>query len=183
MCSEQEAGLWLHSSVWCRLDTDRDFAQFVAFGPDVVHEHLIGSELVLDGQRVVLTLLHLLQLDSVSQAPHYLNPAASLMEEAMGEAEIPAACKWGCVYIICALRIRRNSSSSITEWTTHSHTFLYAQKEKGSAEAGGRRPKIQLATQSAFCSSFRSRPGSSEVSSSILRRFWGKERQSENMTG
>lgn len=70
--------------VWSELDTDLDFAQFVAFGPDVLHEHLIGSELVLDGQRVVLTLLHLLQLDSFTQAPHHLNPASSLAEEAKG---------------------------------------------------------------------------------------------------
>ncbi len=61
--------------------TDHDFAQFVAFGPDVVHEHLIGGELVLDGQRVVLTFLHLLQLDSFTQVPHHLNPTSSLMEE------------------------------------------------------------------------------------------------------
>lgn len=64
------------------LNADHDFAQFVAFGPDVVHEHLIRSELVLDGQRVVLTLLHLLQLDPFTQTPHYLDPASSLVEEA-----------------------------------------------------------------------------------------------------
>lgn len=67
-----------------KLDTDHDFAQFVAFGPDVVHEHFIGSELVLDGQRVVLALLHLLQLDSFTQVPHHLNPESSLTEEAKG---------------------------------------------------------------------------------------------------
>lgn len=67
-----------------KLDTDHDFAQFVAFGPDVVHEHLIGCELVLDGQRVVLTLLHLLQLDPFTQVPHHLNPESSLTEEAKG---------------------------------------------------------------------------------------------------
>lgn len=65
-------------------DTDHDFAQFVSFGPDVVHEHLVGSELVLDGQRVVLTLLHLLQLDSFTKVPHHLNPESSLMGEAKG---------------------------------------------------------------------------------------------------
>lgn len=58
--------------------TDHDFAQLVALGPDVVHEHLVGGELVLDGQGVVLALLHLLQLDAIAQAPHHLNPAASL---------------------------------------------------------------------------------------------------------
>lgn len=63
-----------------RFGTDHDFAQFVAFGPDVIHEHLVGSELVLDGQRVVLTLLYLLQLDSFTQVPHHLNPASSLAD-------------------------------------------------------------------------------------------------------
>lgn len=70
--------------MWSTLDTDHDFAQFVAFGPDVVHEHLIGSELVLDGQGVVLALLHLLQLDSFTQVPHHLNPESSLTEQAKG---------------------------------------------------------------------------------------------------
>lgn len=68
--------------------THHDFAQFVAFEPDVIHEHFIGSELILNGQRVVLTLLHLLQLNSFTQVPHYLNPESSLVEEAkddMGE--------------------------------------------------------------------------------------------------
>lgn len=60
--------------------TDHDFTQFVAFGPDVVHQHLIGSELVLDWQRVVLALLHLLQLDFFTQVSHHLNPASSLVE-------------------------------------------------------------------------------------------------------
>lgn len=59
--------------------TDHDFSQFVAFGPDVVHQHLVGGELELDGQRVVLALLHLLQLDSIPQVPHHLDPAPSLM--------------------------------------------------------------------------------------------------------
>lgn len=73
--------------MWSKLDTDHDFAQFVSFGPDVVHEHLIGSELVLDGQRVVLPLLHLLQLDSITQVPHHLNPESSLMGERKGQHE------------------------------------------------------------------------------------------------
>ena len=76
-CSKPEACMW-------HLDTHHDFAQFVPFGPDVVHEHLIRSELVLDGQRVVLTLLHLFQLDSFTQVPHHLNPESSLTEEANG---------------------------------------------------------------------------------------------------
>lgn len=59
--------------------TDHDFSQLVAFGPDVVHQHLVGGELVLDGQRVVLPLLHLLQLDSFPQVSHHLNPAPSLV--------------------------------------------------------------------------------------------------------
>lgn len=66
-------------------DTDHDFAQFVAFGPDVVHEHLVGGELVLDGQGVVLTLLHLLQLDSLAEVPHHLHPASSLAEQNKGQ--------------------------------------------------------------------------------------------------
>lgn len=73
--------------MWSKLDTDHDFAQFVSFGPDVVHEHLIGSELVLDGQRVVLPLLHLLQLDSITQVPHHLNPESSLMGGRKGQHE------------------------------------------------------------------------------------------------
>lgn len=80
-CSKQEG---CSISFWSKLETDHDFAQFVAFGPDVVHEHLIGSELELNGQRVVLTLLHLLQLDSFAQVPHHLNPESSLTEEAKG---------------------------------------------------------------------------------------------------
>lgn len=63
-----------------RFGTDHDFAQFVAFGPDVIHEHLVGSELVLDGQRVVLTLLHLFQFDTFTQVPHHLNPASGLAD-------------------------------------------------------------------------------------------------------
>lgn len=82
----QAAGrhLGININVWSKSDTDHDFAQFVAFGPDVVHEHLIGSELELDGQRVVLALLHLLQLDSFTQVPHHLNPESSLTEQAKG---------------------------------------------------------------------------------------------------
>lgn len=67
-----------------KLDTDHDFAQFVALRPDVVHEHFIRSELVLNWQRVVLALLHFFQLDSFTQVPHHLNPESSLTEEAKG---------------------------------------------------------------------------------------------------
>lgn len=65
-------------------DSHHDFTQFVSFGPDVVHEHLVRGELVLDWQRVVLTLLHLLQLDSLTQVPHHLDPESGLTEEAEG---------------------------------------------------------------------------------------------------
>lgn len=75
-----------------RFGTDHDFAQFVAFGPNVIHEHLVGSELVLNGQRVVLTLLHLLQLDSFTQVPHHLNPASSLADSMRKRNEKMANC-------------------------------------------------------------------------------------------
>lgn len=60
------------------LKAHHDFAQLVAFGPDVIHQHFIRSQLVLDGQRVVLPLLHFLQLHSISQGPHHLDPASGL---------------------------------------------------------------------------------------------------------
>lgn len=42
-----------------------DFSQLVAFGTDVVHEHFVRCELVFNGQWVVLTLLNLLQLNTI----------------------------------------------------------------------------------------------------------------------
>lgn len=69
------------SLLWCKRageTTHQDLAQLVALGADVVHEHLVGRELVLDGQGVVLPLLHLLQFDAVPQVSHHLHPEPGL---------------------------------------------------------------------------------------------------------
>lgn len=60
------------------LNIHHDFSQLVTLGADVIHQHFIGCELVFDGQRVVLTLLHLLQLYAVPQVSHHLHPEARL---------------------------------------------------------------------------------------------------------
>lgn len=59
-------------------------------------------------------------------------------------------------------------------WFPH---FAFSELDLRSVEAGGQRSEVQLPTQSSFCSSLRSRPGSSDDSASILRRFWWKERE------
>lgn len=77
--------------------TDHNFTKFVAFGPDVVHEHLVRSQLILDGQRVVLTLLDLLKFDSFTKVPHHLNPEPSLTEKAnfsRDSNKIPQSSEW-----------------------------------------------------------------------------------------
>lgn len=50
------------------------FSQGVSFAPNVVHEHLIRGQLVLNGQRVVLPLLDFLKFYPISQIPHHLYP-------------------------------------------------------------------------------------------------------------
>lgn len=55
-----------------------DFPKLVALGADVVHQHFVGSQLVLDGQWVVLALLDFLQLDPVAQVAHHLHPETGL---------------------------------------------------------------------------------------------------------
>lgn len=58
--------------------THHDLAKFVPLGTDVVHEHLIRCQLVLDGQRVIQTFLHFLQLNAMPKVPHHLNPELCL---------------------------------------------------------------------------------------------------------
>lgn len=58
-----------------------DLAQLVVPGANVLHQHLEGCELELGGQRVELLLLHLLELHSVAELPHELDPEPGLGPE------------------------------------------------------------------------------------------------------
>ncbi len=67
---------WVFTNEW---NPHHDFTQLVTFGANVVHQHFVRCELVFDGQRVVLTLLNLLQLNSVPEISHHLHPEPCLV--------------------------------------------------------------------------------------------------------
>lgn len=72
-----------------------DLAQLVVPGANVLHEHLEGCELELGGQWVELLLLHLLELHSMAELPHELDPESGLgperMRTALSHGRVPRA--------------------------------------------------------------------------------------------